>query len=113
MPSDRAVRALKPDSHLVVYPDDPEAPLPEEVAVYSGGTRYVVNLDLGFCECKDHHYRKRECYHLKRARFELVDGVPEWADRDAVCPLFGALTDPDSYRDIPFTTTAATEDTHD
>jgi hypothetical protein len=96
VPTDRQLRALQPESHLLVYPDDPEAPLECEVAVYSGADRYIVNLDVGFCTCPDAHFNlddEEECYHEARARFE-AEGLPEWvANSEAVCPMFRALVD--------------------
>jgi hypothetical protein len=92
-PTDRQVRALSPDSGLLVYPDDPAAPLDCEVAVYSGARRHIVNLDVGFCDCADAHYNldpDQECYHEARARYER-QGLPWWADPDAVDPAFRRL----------------------
>jgi hypothetical protein len=91
VPTDPQVRALKPDEHLLVYPDDPAAPLDGEVAVYSGGTRYLVNLAAAFCTCKWAQFNpEKECKHAARARYER-DGLPWWADGDAVCEMFRAV----------------------
>jgi hypothetical protein len=94
-PTDRQVRALKAESHLLVYPDDPEAPLDCEVAVYSDGRRHIVNLDVGFCDCEDAHYNldtDEECYHEARARY-ATEGLPWWVNADAVDPFFRSLVD--------------------
>lgn len=90
--SARAARALLRESALFVYPDDP-ATMGSEVAVYSGATRYLVDPEAGRCTCGDAHYRKVACKHVRRARMELGDGLPEWVSNETrVDPLFGALT---------------------
>ena len=95
MPTDRELRALDPAEHLLVNFDDPDAPLADEAVVYSADRAYFVNLDVGFCECPDKHYRcdpGEDCKHLARARF-VRDGLPAWANPDAVDPWFGLLVD--------------------
>ncbi|UIO98917.1 hypothetical protein Hbl1158_10260 [Halobaculum sp. CBA1158] len=90
--SARAARALLRESALFVYPDDPAA-MSSEVAVYSGASRYLVDPEAGRCDCDDAHYRQVDCKHVRRARMELGDGLPEWVTNETrVDPLFGALT---------------------
>lgn len=71
---------------MTVYADDPDAGL-DEVAVYNGGTRYIVNAEVGYCTCEDWHFRQPEggCKHRRRVAFETGDrAVPEAVDRDAL-----------------------------
>jgi hypothetical protein len=92
-PTDRQVRALAPREHLLVVPDDPATFGPDEWAVYSGEERYHVRPALGQCDCPDAQYNcgpEECCKHVWRARFER-DGLPWWADGDAVCEMFRAV----------------------
>lgn len=71
---------------MTVYPDDPEAGL-DEVAVYNGGTRYVVNVGVGYCTCEDWHFRQPEggCKHRRRAAFATgAREIPDAVDPDAL-----------------------------
>jgi predicted nucleic acid-binding Zn finger protein len=79
----RDVRALT--QPMDVYPNDPDAAAPWEVAVYHGGEQYVVNTEVGFCPCPDAHYRGAECKHLRRVAFEVGDReIPAGIDRAAL-----------------------------
>lgn len=75
---ERDVRSLT--EPMDVYADDPATAGAHEVAVYNHGERRVVNVDVGFCDCPDAHYRNKRCKHLRRAelvlgRRELPDGI--------------------------------------
>jgi hypothetical protein len=77
------VRALT--EPMKVYEDDPETWSDAEVAVYSENRRYLVNIDVGHCDCPDVQYRRRECKHLARARYALEEySLPEWIQMDRV-----------------------------
>lgn len=87
--TERDVAALTEPMCVVV--DDPDIWNDSEVAVYSGATRYAVSPATGFCECPDHHYRGRECKHLRRAAFALeLREVPAWANRETIDPVLAA-----------------------
>jgi len=69
-----------------VFADDPEART-EEVAVYNGGTRYIVNPIAGYCTCDDWHFRQPDggCKHRRRVQFATGErAVPAAIDRDAL-----------------------------
>jgi hypothetical protein len=67
---ERDVRALT--EPMDVYVDDPAtADGDHEVAVYNEGERRLVNVDVGFCDCPDAHYRQAHCKHLRRVEFAL------------------------------------------
>ena len=66
--TERGGRALT--DPIDVYADDPAASGGGEVAVYSGGRRYIVDLEAGSCDCPDHTHRTAVCKHLRRVAFE-------------------------------------------
>lgn len=81
--SERDVRALK--EPLRVVEDDPDAWGDHEVAVYSEGRQYLVNIAIGFCECGDAAHRDVECKHSRRAKFALgIYEIPGWVEMDSV-----------------------------
>lgn len=61
---------------------------PDEVRVYSGeDAEYVVNVELGHCECADHHHRGVACKHIRRAEFALDRrAIPDWVDHSRLDP---------------------------
>lgn len=90
----RDVRALT--EPMLVYPDDPDAPLDCEVAVYSEDRQYIVNREVGFCECPDNHYRDEVCKHLRRVAFEVgARDLPQWVDREQLDDGFRMFVDDD------------------
>ena len=63
------------------------------VTTQSGST-YLVDADLGACECPDAEYRDRKCKHQRRVEFATgARPVPEWIDRDEVDPNLGEHVD--------------------
>ena len=83
--SDRDRRAAT--DRMYCYPDDPAAG-PEEVAIYSGGRRYLVHARWG-CPCGDATHRSPDggCKHMRRLAFEL--GVRTVPEVDGIDPLLG------------------------
>lgn len=77
----RDVKALT--EHMLVVEDHPDAWGDHEVVVYNEDRQYLVNVDIGHCDCPDVQFRRRECKHLKRARYALgIDEVPGWVQTD-------------------------------
>jgi len=94
----RDIKALT--EPLLVLPDDPDAPLECEVAVYSEDRQYIVNRDVGFCECPDDHYRDGVCKHRRRVAYEFgVRELPAWVDRDRLDDGFRMFVDGDGDHD--------------
>jgi len=95
---ERDVRALT--EPMDVYARDPATGGAHEVAVYHRGERRIVNTDLDFCTCPDHHYRGHRCKHIRRAAFALgeteVPGGIQWDALDA--PLRNRLETPGELR---------------
>ena len=76
-------RALR--ERMVVVEDDPECWDDNEVAVYSGDTRYAVNPVLGWCSCPSDQYHDGRCKHRERVAFATGHKeIPAWVNRDKV-----------------------------
>lgn len=90
------VRALT--ETMLVLPDDPETMGEHEVAVYSADRRYIVNVDVGFCECPDDQYRPGTCKHRRRVNYETgAWELPAWVDRDALDDGFRQFVSPSKH----------------
>jgi predicted nucleic acid-binding Zn finger protein len=67
---------------------EPMLVVPDEVAVYNGSRRYIVNADVGSCDCPDAQYNlgaDEACKHALRCELALGErGLPAWADGEAV-----------------------------
>lgn len=92
---DRKLRALT--EALDVYQDDPARWNDAQVAVYSGGSRYLVDPETRTCDCPDSQHRAPDggCKHVWRARYQLgIDPLPEWITADTLdAPLADQLVD--------------------
>ena len=74
---------------MIVVPDDPDTAAGDhEVMVYSGAERYVVNVDVGHCDCpafQYHHSSIWEDKHYLRALLALGElDIPDWAPTEAI-----------------------------
>lgn len=70
---------------MAVYAADPQTRGPHEVAVYHEGRRHIVNIDVEFCDCRDFHFRRKKCQHIRRSEFALGHReVPEAVNEDAL-----------------------------
>ncbi|OYR56667.1 hypothetical protein DJ70_08095 [Halorubrum halodurans] len=64
--------------------------------VYTTGDPYLVDLQLGTCECADYRYRDGPCKHLHRARFATGEHpIPANADQDRIDEKLGTCTEHD------------------
>jgi hypothetical protein len=81
--ADRDVRALT--EPMLVVADHPDAWGDHEAVVYNADREYLVNVDIGYCDCPDVQYRRTRCKHLRRADFALGRrDVPDWVEVDAL-----------------------------
>ena len=58
---------------------------------------YIVDLEApsgARCLCDDHKFRRVECKHIRRVRFEIGDReIPAWVDPDDVDGVLGEFID--------------------
>lgn len=58
------------------------------------GKTYLVEPDLGACECKDNVHRDRNCKHIRRVKFATGRReVPEWINETSIDPQLGIHVD--------------------
>ena len=60
-------------------------------------SEYIVDLEAptgARCLCDDHKFRRVECKHIRRVRFEIGErAIPAWVDRDDVDDVLGEFVD--------------------
>lgn len=91
---DRDVKALT--QYLTVVPIDDADGLYEVTS--QSGKEYIVDLQLGACECPDFGHRQPSdgCKHVRRVAFETgARELPAWVDREALPSDFRAHVDHD------------------
>ena len=105
---DRDVRALS-DGMTVL---DDLAPAPADAdglfhVTTESGRSYVVDPDLGACQCADAKYRDVRCKHSRRVDFETGRRpLPAWIDPAALDDQFRQFVSPETQ-----TRTRTQEDT--
>lgn len=69
----------------------------EMFLVTSGsGSTYLVDMQLGSCECWDSRTRTGGCKHVRRVAFATGRRpIPAWADREAIDDQLGLHVDGD------------------
>lgn len=66
------------------------------LVISESGREYLVDADLGACECADSYYRGIRCKHQRRVAFATgAEEIPAWVDRDAVDDHLGYHLDAD------------------
>lgn len=64
------------------------------LVVSSSGREYLVDAEVGRCECDDYRYREAECKHIKRVHYATGRKViPPWVDSDAIDSGLGEFVD--------------------
>lgn len=88
----RTQKALQ--QYLTVLDDTPRVDGADGLyeVVSESGKSYVVDVQLGACECPDHRYRETVCKHIRRTRYATGD-VPIPAGVDGVDPDLGRHVD--------------------